>query len=59
MANLESGVIDMQSSKHDYLNNLAPLHLPEPTQTHAHQVGDAIQKSHPLLSPYPPAFNLP
>ena len=28
------------------------------TQTHLHQVGDAIQPSHPLLSPFPPAFNL-
>ena len=34
-----------------------PLHhkLPEFTQTHAHRVGDAIQPSHPLLSPSPPA----
>ena len=32
--------------------------LPEPTQTHVHCVGDAIQPSHPLLSPSPPAFNL-
>ena len=31
--------------------------LPEPTQTHVHRVGDAIQPSHPLLSPSP-AFNL-
>ena len=31
--------------------------LPEFTQTHAHQVGDAIQPSHPLLSPSLPAFN--
>ena len=29
------------------------------TQTHVHWVGDAIQPSHPLLSPSPPAFNLP
>ena len=30
--------------------------LPEPTQTHVHWVGDAIQPSHPLLSsPSPPA----
>ena len=29
--------------------------LPEFTQTHVHQVGDAIQPSHPLLSPSPPA----
>ena len=28
------------------------------TQTHAHWVCDAIQLSHPLLSPSPPAFNL-
>ena len=30
-------------------------HLSEFTQTHVHQVGDAIQPSHPLLSPSPPA----
>ena len=27
-------------------------------QTHMHQVSDAIQSPHPLLSPSPPAFNL-
>ena len=32
--------------------------LPEPTQTHVHRVGDAIQQSHPLSSPSPPTFNL-
>ena len=32
--------------------------LPELVQTHVHQVGDAIQPSHPLSSPAPPAFNL-
>ena len=37
-----------------------PVHhqLPEFTQTHVHWVGDAIQPSHPLLSPSPPALNL-
>ena len=30
---------------------------PEFTQTHVHRVGDAIQPSHPLLSPSPPALN--
>ena len=37
-----------------------PVHqqLLEPTQTHVHGVGDAIQPSHHLLSPSPPAFNL-
>ena len=32
--------------------------LPQLTQTQAHQVGDAIQPSHPLSSPSPPTFNL-
>ena len=31
--------------------------LPEYTQTHVRRVGDAIQPSHPLLSPSPPAPN--
>ena len=37
-----------------------PIHhrLPELTQTDVHHVGDAIQPSHPLSSPSPPAFNL-
>ena len=30
-------------------------HLPEYTQTHVHRVSDAIQPSHPLSSPSPPA----
>ena len=32
-------------------------HLPEFTQTHVHRVSDAIQASHPLSSPSPPAPN--
>ena len=37
-----------------------PVHhqLLDFTQTHVHQVGNAIQPSYPLLSPSPPAFNL-
>ena len=37
-----------------------PVHhqLPELTETHVHWVSDAIQPSHPLSSPSPPAFNL-
>ena len=44
------------SSQHASL----PVHhqLPEFTQTHVHWVGDAIQPSHPLSSPSPPAFYL-
>ena len=36
-----------------------PVHhqLPEFIQTHVHRVGDAIQPSHPLSSPSPPAPN--
>ena len=33
-------------------------YLPKFAQTHVHQVDDAIQPSHPLLSPYLPTFNL-
>ena len=38
-----------------------PVHhqLPDFTQTHIHQVSDAIQPSHPLSSPSPPAPNPP
>ena len=37
-----------------------PVHhqLLEFTQTHVHLVSDAVQPSHPLSSPSPPAFNL-
>ena len=37
-----------------------PVHhqLLESTQTHIHQVGDAMQLSHPLSSPSPPVLNL-
>ena len=47
----------------DPLNCSAPgfpvlHHLPELTQTHVHWVNDAIQPSHSLSSPSPPAFSL-
>ena len=37
-----------------------PVHhqLPELAQTQVYRVGDAIQPSHPLFSPSPPALNL-
>ena len=37
-----------------------PVHhqFPRLAQTHIHRVGGAIQPSHPLSSPAPPAFNL-
>ena len=44
----------------DYSMPGFPVHhqLPELAQTHVHWAGDAIQPSHPLLPPSPPAFNL-
>ena len=47
----------------DHMNHSTPglpIHhqLPEFTQTHVHWVTDAIQPSHPLSSPSPPALNL-
>ena len=42
---------------HESQHNRLPVHHqhPEFTQTHFYQVGDAIQPSHPLSSPSPPA----
>ena len=44
----------------NYRTQGLPVHhqLPESTQTHVHRVGDAIQPSHPLSFPSPPALNL-
>ena len=44
----------------DYSMSAFPVHhhLPKLAQTHVHQVGDAIQPSHPLSSAFLPAFNL-
>ena len=44
---------------HDRSTPGLPVHhqLPEFTQTHVHRVSDAIQPSHPLSSPSPPARN--
>ena len=44
----------------DYSTPGFPVHhqLPELAQTNVHQVDDAIQQSHPLCSPSPPAFHL-
>ena len=44
----------------DWSTSGFPVHnqLLELAQTHVHWAADAIQLSHPLLSPSPPAFNL-
>ena len=58
-----SSVAQSCSTLCDPMNHSTPglpvhHHLPEFTQTHVHRVRDAIQPSHPLLSPFPPARNL-
>ena len=58
-----SSVIQSCPTLCDPINSSMPglpvLHqLLESTQTHVHCVGDAIQPSHLLLSPSPPALNL-
>ena len=55
-------LLDQSSgSLHSLFSSVQPLSCVqtlEPTQTHNHWVRDAIQPSHPLLSPSPPALNL-
>ena len=47
------------SATHGLQPGFPVLHcFPECAQTHAHWIFDAIQPSHPLLFPSPPAFNL-
>ena len=51
----------IQSLSHVWLfdpMNCSTPGLPESTQTHVHWLGDAIQPSHLLSSPSPPALNL-
>ena len=57
-----SSVTQLRPTPCDPMNRSTPglpVHhkLPEFTQTHAHRVGDAIQPSHSLSSPSPPAPN--
>ena len=57
-----SSVAQSCRTLHDPMNRSTPglpVHhqLPEFTQTHIHWVSDAIQPSHPLSSPSPPASN--
>ena len=62
MTNLVSSVVQSCPTLCDSMNRSTPglpVHhkLPEFTQTHVHRVSDAIQPSHPLSSPSPPAPN--
>ena len=47
----------LRAHKSQHARPPCPYQLPEFTQTHVHRVSDAIQPSHPLLSPSPPAHN--
>ena len=54
-----SGVQLVETPKFDSMPGIPVLyHLPELAQTQVHQVGEAIQPSHPLSFPSPPAFDL-
>ena len=52
-------VVSDSLQPHESKHARHPVHhqLLELTQTHVHRVGDAIQPSHPLSSPSPPAPN--
>ena len=53
-----SVVSDSVTPRCELTPGLPVLHrLPDLAQTHVHQAGDAIQPSHLLSSPSPPAFN--
>ena len=57
---ISRSVVSDSLPPHESQHARPPYHhqLPEFTQTHVHWVSDAIQPSHPLSSPSPPAFNL-
>ena len=59
MLQLSCSVVSDSLRPHGLQHTRPPVHhqLPQFTQTHARWVGDAIQPSHPLLSPSPPALN--
>ena len=48
----------LQPHKPQHARPFCPSPTPESTQTHVHRVGDVIQPSYPLSSPFPPALNL-
>ena len=61
----QSGVSDsLRPHELQHASRPCPSPTPTPTtnseftQTHVHRVSDAIQPSHPLSSPSPPALNL-
>ena len=59
-AQFSRSVVSDSLRSHESQHTRPPCPSPTPkfTQTHFHLVGDAIQPSHPLLSPSPSALNL-
>ena len=59
LCGVQSSVVSDSMGPHGLQHTRLPCPSPslELTQTHVHWVGDAIQPSHPLSSPSPPAFN--
>ena len=59
-SSVSQSVVSDSLGPHGLQHSRLPVHhqLLEFTQTHVHRVGDAIQTSHPLSSPSPPAFSL-
>ena len=59
-AQFSRSVVSDSLQPHGLQHSGPPVHhqLRELAQTHVHRVGDAIQPSHPLSSPSPPALNL-
>ena len=53
-------VVSYSLQPHELQHARSPVHhqLPESTQIHVNRISDAIQPSHPLSSPFPPAVNL-
>ena len=60
LAQFSRSVVSDYLRPHELQHSRPPRPSPTPdfTQTHVHRVGDAIQPSHLLLSPSPPALNL-
>ena len=56
---ISHSVVSDSLRPHESQHASPPIHhqLPEFTETHVHRVSDAIQPSHPLSSPSPPAPN--
>ena len=59
MGQFSRSVVADSLQPHESQHARPPCPSPSPrfTQTHVHRVGDAIQPSHPLSSPFPPVSN--